>query len=283
MNYRGHGSVNYWGGNPVIFDLDDILGLTNLKPFVAVSADCLDGHYAYPPYEGIGESLVSSPLITDRRSGAVAHWGSSGLGISSDHTDILNGFYDAIFEQGLTALGDASAYAKLVYHLDPWNDPALIYSFNLQGDPATHLMRPDLHLEGNWREEIVGPGDQTAFELTVSNTGVYPAPLKITTEVPAGFSITSVSSTVASTVSISGSDVEIALQFGEAPGETHIPRSAEAQLVVNYALAPDTPLGAALGNFVAWGGSTDAWPGDEEVSDTLLVLKKVAWLPSLRR
>ena len=283
LNYRGHGSIGYWGGTPIIFRLSDVSNLNNQQPFVAISGDCLDGHYAYPPWEGLGERLISNANFPDEVTGAAAHWGASGLGLSSDHTDILNGFYDGIFSAGQTALGAAVTYAKIAYAQDYWNDPALLYSFNLQGDPAMHLMRPNLRLEGAWQQGFTKPDNQASLSLELQNLGVYPASVTLVSELPPGFAISSVSSTVTSTVRVAGGSAEITLQFGQNPHNAGIPRYGHAAITVTYDVAPGIMLGPVTGHVVAQGGGLDAWPGDETVRDDIYVVRESIWLPALRR
>ena len=139
MNYRGHGGVERWGG-PTFWDAkmsisDDDLRNTwanNGKPVIILSADCLDGHFAWPGRSGLSERFMDINTL----AGAAAHWGSSGVGYDSEHTVLLAGFYKGIFEQDKLALGDATNYAKL-YFMNSGNfAESEMYSFNLQGDPA---------------------------------------------------------------------------------------------------------------------------------------------------
>jgi hypothetical protein len=283
LTYRGHGAIHAWGGNPVIFALEHAAALDNRRPFVVVSGDCLDGHYAYPPYEGLGERLFNSWAPADNIYGAAAHWGSSGLGLSSDHTDILDGFYEGVFVNGLVALGDAASYAKLEYALDPWHDPALMYSFNLQGDPAMQLMRPDIELTGQWQQAYAEPGDQVSVSFTIQNHGVYPAHVTLKAETPDGFSVSDVSSTVNYTASNVGDGVEIALQFGESTNEAGIPRDGEAAVIMVYDVAPNALLGPRSPNYVAESTGFDSWPGNESFSGNMAVLQRSMWLPMLNR
>ena len=80
LNYRGHGSIQFWGGGDGILlsvaDNHSTLGAwLNHIPTVIISADCLDGHFAWPGLPAISETLLTMPI-----SGTAAHWSSSGLG-----------------------------------------------------------------------------------------------------------------------------------------------------------------------------------------------------------
>lgn len=283
LTYRGHGAINYWGGDPLILSLNYALELKNHQPFVVISGDCLDGHYAYPPYEGLGERLVNFWTPAADTYGAAAHWGSSGLGLASDHTDILNGFYDGLFSAGATALGDAVNYAKLAYYLDPYNDPALMYSFNLQGDPAMQLMRPSIELQGAWQQQVTKANRQVTLTLTVRNHGLYPSPVTLVGQPVTGFSVAAITSTVANSAAIAGDGARIALQFGQQANGSGIPRNGQATVTVTYDVGPDAEPGLRLASFIAETPGLEAWPGDEQVTEQIIVIKESIWLPTLRR
>jgi hypothetical protein len=283
LAYRGHGSANYWGGNPIIYANSFLGELTNQRPFVTISGDCLDGHFAYPPAEGLGELLVSHPAPPQDIHGAAAHWGSSGLGIATDHTAILHGFYDAVFGAGITALGPAINHAKLLYNQDPWRDEALIYSFNLQGDPAMHLMKPDVDLSGGWQDSQIKPGRQITLTLSLQNHGVYPSHISLVGEDIDDFVVSDITSTVPHSTTMVGDGIEIALQFGDEPYSGGIPRGGTATISVTYDVAPNAVLGSRIAHFMAKADGEDAWPGNETITDSILVLKDSVWLPTVRQ
>ncbi len=153
VTYRGHGSIQYWGGGgdlllSVADESSSLDAWLNDKPTVIVSADCLDGHFAWPGVSSISETLLRYPY-----GGTAAHWSSTGLGHDHEHSILINSFYGGLFQSfnreasyASTAgtagtayrIGDAILYAKAVYaqsgrHVSP------LYSFTLQGDPALSL------------------------------------------------------------------------------------------------------------------------------------------------
>jgi uncharacterized repeat protein (TIGR01451 family) len=150
----------------------------NDQPFMVLSADCLDGHFAWPGVPSVGEVI----LKLDGR-GSVAHWGSSGLGLTSEHSVLHKGFYDGMFDVGFTAVGDAVNYAKLVYE-NGNNHHSELYSFNLQGDPAMQLFRPDLDVRKRAVQNEVDPGDPVDFRIDIRNDGLYPAHVVVTDTLP---------------------------------------------------------------------------------------------------
>lgn len=135
LNYRGHGSIQSWGGGDEILlsvaETHSTLGdWRNAIPTVIVSADCLDGHFAWPGLRSISESL-----LTLEGSGTAAHWSSSGLGSDSEHAQMHQGFYKALAAGDASRLGDAILEAQKSYLATGLPIPPL-YSFTLQGDPA---------------------------------------------------------------------------------------------------------------------------------------------------
>ena len=136
FNYRGHGSVSNWGNNILNAEEHADWWLNTNRPFVLVSADCLDGYFALPGSSGLGETFLKSNV------GSVAHWSSTGLGTTAEHTLLETHFYTGIFEMKQTALGDAARYAKLRY----LGDDSLIYSFTLVGDPALQMWQSDFEI-----------------------------------------------------------------------------------------------------------------------------------------
>jgi hypothetical protein len=131
LNYRGHGGVTGWA-NPSIMHIDDAALWQNAgHPPVVLSADCLDGHFAKTDKEGLGETILEQAGTR----GSVAHWSSTGLGFTFEHSVLHRAFYDAIFRMRLTAIGDVANYAKNVY-LAGGYDRSEVYAFTLLGDPA---------------------------------------------------------------------------------------------------------------------------------------------------
>ncbi len=145
MNYRGHGAVQHWG-SPVFWEASSTISdgalkdtwANNGKPVIIISADCQDGYFALPGYSVISERF----LVMGDLAGSAAHWGSTGFGYDHEHTVLLEGFYRGLFDHDLIALGDAINYAKLHFMQSGSYSESEIYSFNLQGDPATMAILP---------------------------------------------------------------------------------------------------------------------------------------------
>jgi hypothetical protein len=138
VNYTGHGEHNGWGrwdnnANP-IFDWTDVARLDNAGrlPIITVG-NCLNGFFTGP---GDNPSLAEV-LQRSAGSGAIAVWAPTGYGYPQGHRLLLEGFYRAMFRQGITRLGPATTAAKAAAYANSpfWGE--LIMTYVLFGDPAT--------------------------------------------------------------------------------------------------------------------------------------------------
>lgn len=262
LNYRGHGGIDNWAGtllSTAVTDFWDNAG----KPIVSLSMDCLDSHFIYPGFEGLGETVVGQPVSTTGNVGAAAHWSSTGLGLTYEHNFLARGFYEGLFEMGLTAIGDAITYGKLDYWQAGMHYSEL-YSFTLHGDPAMQLFRPALSLDMTAQPAAVMPGATITYTITVENSGLYPSQITVTDELPVGLSFISHSATVTSTVSVVGDEVTISLEPPFAPGDS-------ANITLTTVLDPGYTGSALLLNAATVSGTgLEGAPGDE--TDTAQVL-----------
>jgi hypothetical protein len=144
LNYRGHGYVWGWASPSIISTNPDHIDVwsNTQKPVVILSADCLDGNFAFP-----GIDALSQTLLTLQSAGAAAFWSSTGLGFTIEHSVLHSGFYDGLFQQNLLTIGDAVNYAKLTYNDSGYHESEL-FSFLLQGDPAMQMftLRNEVYL-----------------------------------------------------------------------------------------------------------------------------------------
>jgi hypothetical protein len=127
--FTGHASWHQWDFDR-LFHSDDVAGLTNggWLP-VGLEMTCFTGSFQIPNSETLDEALVRHA-----GGGAVAVWGATGLGLSSGHENLADGFLSTIYQAGQT-LGDAAWAGKrsLVGSYD------LVDTYTLLGDPATRL------------------------------------------------------------------------------------------------------------------------------------------------
>lgn len=213
LNYRGHGSAIDWAGG--VFSRDHASSFSNTdKPFVIITADCLDGHFAWYNLDTIGETYLRRPDVA-----SAAHWSASGLGFSFEYNVLHVGFYEGLFDNGHTAIGDAIVYAKHQYAASGY-DSVTGFSMNLQGDPAMELMRPDIEVSLTPSDNSINVFDTVDFTLNATNSGSYPSKLTLTVPLPPEFSYVGLSSTTAHTVSTSGNMVTIEFEDALGGGES---------------------------------------------------------------
>ncbi len=135
LNYRGHGSVHGWGSGDGIMSVNDQAAWQNSgNPIVIISADCLDGHFAWLTDGAFSNTFLR---LAERR-GTAAHWSSTGLGYGFEHDRLLRHFYSGMFDEGIGRIGDLTNHSKTLYNNEGYN-AAEMYSFVLQGDPAMLL------------------------------------------------------------------------------------------------------------------------------------------------
>ncbi|HSH05202.1 MAG TPA: C25 family cysteine peptidase, partial [Anaerolineae bacterium] len=288
LNYRGHGSVVSWA-SPAIAGTGDYSLWANIdRPMVILSADCLDGYFAVPGRPGLGETFFK---YNDR--GSAAHWSSSGLGFSFEHTILHEGFYKGLFEEGITRIGDTVNWAKVGYVVDGRGHEAELWSFTLLGDPAMHVMRPDAAVVKEAVETTAEAGDLLTYTLTISNQGVMPTPMVVTDTLPLLTSYVGMTASAEVTTTVVGGQVRVELgdvvEWGEQVVVTLtlvLSTGAESGVIVNTAevvggLGADMvagnnvdtaevtvgscvpgPLAPVVGEIVYGGGITLNWSGD---------------------
>lgn len=133
--YTGHASIHQWAVE-VFLHLQDVEGLVNGGRLpVLLEMTCFTGSFQVPGFPTLDEALVRHP-----EGGAIAAWGSTGLGIATGHHWLAEGFMDSIYGQGAVELGIAVLAGKI--HLATTNaNLDLIDTFTLLGDPALDVIR----------------------------------------------------------------------------------------------------------------------------------------------
>ncbi|MFZ0546508.1 MAG: C25 family cysteine peptidase, partial [Candidatus Promineifilaceae bacterium] len=283
VNYRGHGSINTWAASPVIMDQSYVSSWNNpTKPVVSLTGDCLDGFFAYPVLEGLGETFLRA---ADR--GTAAHWSSSGLGLSMEHSVLVESLYDGMFQDGITALGDAANHAKIFFNM-AGGHRSILYSFTLEGDPAMHLMRPDLTVEKTALDTTGEPGDTADFLLNVTNLGLYPSYVTVTDTLPADLNYVSYDSSVPATVSTIGNDVVFNLQFSSNPVDAGLPWIESAVITITTQVDNGASSGTVTNSAVVGGHGSDTTPGnnsDSALYDIFIapVMDFLNYIPVIRK
>lgn len=157
INYIGHSSWNRIGdlGRPDLYNnlmlhQDDADTLANGGRLpVMLMMTCFTGAYTYAysdPAYGTHLNTAFEERMVMAQNGAIASWGSTGLGVAHGHDVLLHGFYSTLWGNGGTAkvLGDLAhgGYAALFDASQVDHRTALIHMYMITGDP---FMRPRVY------------------------------------------------------------------------------------------------------------------------------------------
>ncbi len=141
VTFHGHSSWLQWAEEgllryypPPYTGPDDLTAMRNQYRLpVVLEMTCFTGSFHRPEVATFDESLLNLA-----GGGAVAVWGSTGLGVSTGHTALQAGFYRAIYEQGQRSLGAAILSGKMEL-AGSGAHQELLDTFTLFGDPALRL------------------------------------------------------------------------------------------------------------------------------------------------
>ena len=117
------------------FHLDDLVGLHNDRRWpIIVEMTCFTSTFHRP------EPTLDASLVRLPGGGAVATWGPTGLGVSTGHDELDDGFFRAIFADNVDRVGEATLLGKMALAATGQNLD-LLDTFTLLGDPATRFSR----------------------------------------------------------------------------------------------------------------------------------------------
>jgi uncharacterized repeat protein (TIGR01451 family) len=267
LNYRGHGAIATWAGAPVIMTTANVADFSNpQKPIVIASADCLDGYFIYPLTQGLGETFLRA-----EGKGSAAHWSSSGLGLSSEHSVLIDNFYLGLFSVGQTSLGAATNYAKMVFAI-AGGHRSILYSFILEGDPAMQFMRPDLQVQKNALTSQAEPGDMVEFAIQVANNGIYPGHVTLTDTLPSQMTFITATSSITTAIQTVGNQIFIDLQNGSDQLNRGLPWNATATVTITAQVDIPAGIGDKTNNVVAGGTGLELSPTDNYDSAVVHIL-----------
>jgi hypothetical protein len=139
VTFHGHSSWHQWSVAGLLRwssdpELNDVAAFRNRYRLpVVLGMTCFTAFFHHPNYPTLDESLLRQP-----GGGAIAAWGSSGLGISTGHRSLQEGFYEAVADQGMTNLGAAILAGKTKLYASGFHQD-LLDTFNLLGDPALDM------------------------------------------------------------------------------------------------------------------------------------------------
>jgi hypothetical protein len=170
VNYSGHGGTQVWAGQPKIFEVADLSGLTNTTalPFF-VSMSCETGFFAYPEvwfYPSMAEGLLRSD------AGAVAALMPTGMTTTPGQRILNSALFEHIFSEDIRTLGPAIAAAKqtLLANGDAYYEQ-ISKTFLLFGDPATVLKVPLPRRPGGLKARQKSEGVRISWNAAVDTNG----------------------------------------------------------------------------------------------------------------
>lgn len=261
LNYRGHGSIASWASG-LMTTSDTSLWTNYGHPMVIISADCLDGYFVWPGVPSMAESYLKLP-----NAGSAAHWSSTGLGYLYEYSLMGQGFYEGLFDFGLTAIGDAIRYSKTIYAGSGYHD-SVNYAMTLAGDPAMQLMRPDLAVTNAPTESTVQAGQPIDFVVQVTNNGLFPAQFSLQDSYSSDLSFVGAISSFPLTVSDNGGVVTLsagaALNLG-----------ATATITLTFQASPAPLSQTGLTTVTATSPGHDSDPTDNTALASVIILGEV--------
>jgi hypothetical protein len=138
ITFHGHSSWLQWAEEgfmrsypPPYAGPDDVAALRNGGRLpIVLEMTCFTGFFHRPEVATLDERLLRQP-----GGGAIAVWGSTGLGLSTGHTALQRGFYRTLNQPGSQILGAAVLAGKLELASTGLHQE-LLDTFTLFGDPA---------------------------------------------------------------------------------------------------------------------------------------------------
>lgn len=128
--FTGHASIFQWA-QEIFLHRDNVEDLVNGQKLpVVLEMTCFTSSFQIPDFPTLDEDLVRQS-----GGGAIATWGSTGLGVATGHHWLAKGFMDTIYSGGGNDIGTAALAGKLKLAASGAN-PDLIDTFTLLGDPA---------------------------------------------------------------------------------------------------------------------------------------------------
>ncbi len=174
INFLGHGGGNIWA-DVNLLNLNDIERLNNGSrlPFIA-SMTCFTGAFENPGKDGLAERLILS-----ENKGAIAILASSGFGWKYNDMAIEWGLFEFLWDD--LTFGQAVDLMKIYYLANPiyYTENGDFYTFsyytlqktmvsqyNLLGDPALKLQKPQETLDVSVENNSPLPGDSIKVAIS---------------------------------------------------------------------------------------------------------------------
>lgn len=174
-NYIGHAGVSTLAGEQMLRTVD-VQALANGPrfPLLLVWA-CYAGRYGEPD---AANSAITEIAVRTPERGAVAAWGSSGVGLFWTHQYMNEGVFDAFFEDGIANVGAALLAGNLRLYAAAPSMGFELDEFVLLGDPAVQLplLPTNLTFSDAWATpDPVAETSPVTITLRLKNQGPAPA------------------------------------------------------------------------------------------------------------
>ena len=139
LTYFGHSFAVGW---EIVTDQPEDFDNAQRLP-LAISLGCRTGAFAGGRSVQADTPVLAEKLVTESPNGAIAHWGSSGLGSVTASRDLGDLMHELVFTDTLRTIGEIFQEVKRRYAI---RGPSLrdLTQFGLIGDPATRLDIPVL-------------------------------------------------------------------------------------------------------------------------------------------
>ncbi len=173
VNYAGHGNINRWAKG--MFSSGDVAGLQNgvRMPFV-ITLTCLNGFFPHLD----STACLGDVFMKTAGKGAIASWSPTGVDTPSNHSILVNVFFESVFYDFNCYLGAATTTAKVRgYAIAGYSSyfDCIVETFTLFGDPGLALAVPTAPPEPRltvWTDKETYYADQTInVDVMLENTG----------------------------------------------------------------------------------------------------------------
>ena len=139
--YAGHGSLDLWGKTEIMSSARvPALQSVGRSPLV-VQLTCLTGLFAHPEHQSLSEVLLLSP------TGPVATISASSLTLPTEQEPFAAFLLQGLADPAVETVGEALLVAQQSPGFDHAGGQEIIDTFNLLGDPALRIGRPEETLE----------------------------------------------------------------------------------------------------------------------------------------
>ncbi|MFQ5568345.1 MAG: C25 family cysteine peptidase [Rhodothermales bacterium] len=178
LTYFGHSAAVEW---EIITDKPQDYNNADRLP-VAISLGCRTGAFAGGRFINENIPVFAEQLLLGSLNGAIAHWGTSGLGSIGASARLGNEVYDLVFSDTLRTIGKVFQETKRRYATSGAFSLRDLVQFGLLGDPATRVnlpTRPEFFLSQEQLhitpEAPVPTDEHVTVSVRLKNRGLVPS------------------------------------------------------------------------------------------------------------